>query len=176
MHGVKHIATDFISAKYLLNLDSEDIGIITIGSAGGFCGDFKFPTYPTIPCPKDSTKLSIKVANCSGGHSGCEIHEYKANAIKLLTRLLQLAMQYDGQLAGIKGGSAHNAIPMDAEAWVCFLDAKKAESFKEKALELGQFIKKEFKTTDSMIDVIIEKAQCECKCDTECCCISTTNS
>ena len=36
MWGVKNMRNDLLSAKYLINLDSEDLGVITIGSAGGF--------------------------------------------------------------------------------------------------------------------------------------------
>lgn len=39
MWGVHHMTGELLSSKYLLNLDSEDIGVITIGSAGGFNGE-----------------------------------------------------------------------------------------------------------------------------------------
>lgn len=43
MYGVKHMKNDVLTAKYLINIDSEDIGIITIGSAGGFGFTYNIP-------------------------------------------------------------------------------------------------------------------------------------
>lgn len=81
MYGVHHMGNDVLTSKYLLNLDSEDIGVITIGSAGGFCGDIVLPKMETVECA-EGKKYKMKVFNCSGGHSGVDIHLYKANAIK----------------------------------------------------------------------------------------------
>lgn len=50
MHGAHNIGTDFLTAKYLLNLDSEDVGVITIGSAGGFVGHINIPKTETKIC------------------------------------------------------------------------------------------------------------------------------
>lgn len=48
MAGVHDMKNNLLTCKYLLNLDSEDIGIITIGSAGGFCGEVTIPKFETI--------------------------------------------------------------------------------------------------------------------------------
>lgn len=64
----------------------------------------------------------VKVGNCRGGHSGVDIHHYRANAIKCLARLVNLALKFGAKLAGIRGGTAHNAIPMDAEACISFFE------------------------------------------------------
>jgi len=70
MWGVNHMSNDFIHGAYLLNLDSEDVGIITIGSAGGFCGDIEIPNHTATVCDKDVLKYSITINGLEGGHSG----------------------------------------------------------------------------------------------------------
>ena len=49
-----------------------------------------------------------------------DINKYTANANKLLVRLLNLAVNSGGCICCMNGGTAHNAIPMDAEACVNF--------------------------------------------------------
>lgn len=83
MHGAHNISDHFLTAKYLLNLDSEDLGVITIGSAGGFVGHVNLPKTEAKTCTKqENCCYKVKIFNCSGGHSGVDIHLYKANAVK----------------------------------------------------------------------------------------------
>ena len=65
-------------------------------------------------------KLTLK--GLRGGHSGCDIHTTRANAIKVLARLLAKLSQNQPHfaLAEIRGGSIRNAIPREAAATICF--------------------------------------------------------
>lgn len=171
MHGVKHMGTDLLEAKYLLNLDSEDLGVVTIGSAGGFNGNFYFnpATFKTIDCDSCNC-LSIEVKGFSGGHSGVDIHHYRGNAIKIMARILDIAcsLEYQGKICSIKGGTAHNAIPMDCSACLCFCGVSQAKiaSFISEAKKLAEDLKTEYKTTDSDATIVIhEQSQtCHGKC------------
>jgi dipeptidase D len=59
----------------------------------------------------------IKAAGMRGGHSGIDIHKQRANANQVLARsLAQLQQLNTLQIISITGGSAHNAIPREAEA------------------------------------------------------------
>jgi dipeptidase D len=63
----------------------------------------------------------LKVHGLRGGHSGVDIHEQRANAIKIMARGLLLIMEkYPIRIVSINGGSAHNAIPREAEAMLAF--------------------------------------------------------
>lgn len=167
MHGVKHIGTDLLTAKYLLNLDSEDFGVVTIGSAGGFNGNFNFnpATFKTVDCDACSC-LSIEVKGFSGGHSGVDIHHYRGNAIKVMARILDVAcsQEYQGKICSIKGGTAHNAIPMDCSACVCFcgVDPAKVEHFVKEAGVLADHLKAEYKTTDKDVQIHIHRPSETC--------------
>ena len=63
--------------------------------------------------------LAVALKGLKGGHSGCDIHLQRGNAIKLLSRLLWTAyLDTPFLLAGVEGGSAHNAIPREAFALI----------------------------------------------------------
>jgi dipeptidase D len=59
----------------------------------------------------------VSVKGCKGGHSGCDIHLQRANAIKLLFRFLKDAVaNYEARLACVEGGNMRNSIPREASA------------------------------------------------------------
>ncbi|CAL5970966.1 Aminoacyl-histidine_dipeptidase [Hexamita inflata] len=174
MHGVLNMSNNFITAKYLLNLDSEDVGVITIGSAGGFCGDIILPKMETTAISAESCQcVKMRFFNLSGGHSGVDIHHYKGNAIKCLARLMTVGLKHGGKLCSVKGGVAHNAIPMDAESCMSFegVPAEKMTEFLQVIQKIGDEIVNEYKTTDPNIKFEVSKA-----CGSSCSSISVQDS
>lgn len=62
--------------------------------------------------PEDAA-VKVTVKGLRGGHSGLEIHEGRANANKLLVRLVREAVEeLDARLACWQGGNMRNAIPL----------------------------------------------------------------
>ena len=121
--GAFAMKSDMLTGKIMLNLDSEDFGVITVGCAGG--GDSSIELPIKMPAAKGEEQLLVKVSGLRGGHSGVDIHEQRGNAIKILTRVLWKASQnYEFSLFDIKGGDKHNAIPREAYAKV-ILEKKK---------------------------------------------------
>jgi dipeptidase D len=117
LHGALALDTSMIESRLLINLDSEDPGGVTIGGAGGASVFCRLPARREEP-PAGSMGLEVRISGLRGGHSGIQIHERLANAIKLLGEALS-SVKVAGipfQLASIEGGSAHNAIPRDASA------------------------------------------------------------
>jgi len=103
----------FFSGKYLLNLDSEEIGEITISSAGG--GD----THYILPVTREEKKewgaIRVSINDLRGGHSGVDIHLPRLNAIKVAIKgILDLKNKMDLLIRSVNGGSVHNAIPREA--------------------------------------------------------------
>ncbi|WP_094228699.1 aminoacyl-histidine dipeptidase [Methanolobus psychrotolerans] len=118
--GANALMPDFITGKILLNVDSEEEGVFTVGCAGGSNTTIRMPLEYS-PVPEGTLFFRLVVGGLSGGHSGVDIHEKRANANKLLAEVLQSLMEEnDFMLRGIKGGSAHNAIPRHAEAIIAF--------------------------------------------------------
>ncbi len=118
--GANALTPDFITGKILLNVDSEDEGVFIVGCAGGLNTTIGLPLeFSTLP--DDTIFFKLVVDGLSGGHSGIDIDEKRANAIKMLAATLQsLSHETDVRLVDLKGGSAHNAIPRYAEALVAF--------------------------------------------------------
>lgn len=158
MAGVKGLATDVLTSKYLINIDSEEVGSITIGSAGGFNGEISFDGLSAEKSKTPCKCVTLAIRHCQGGHSGLDVNKYTANANKLLTRLLSVAVERGGCICYMNGGTAHNAIPMDAKACVNFdsINADIIDDFIEEVTKLGKDIAAEYKTTDPKLSVEIE--------------------
>lgn len=117
LHGAADLDPALVSARLLINLDSEDPRELTVGCAGGAGMTLTLPVTTEAP-PDGLESRSVVVAGLKGGHSGVQIHERLANAIQLLTTALLAARDAgaDFSLASVRGGNAHNAIPRDAAA------------------------------------------------------------
>jgi len=118
MTGAIGLRTDFFSGRILINLDSEDEGILYIGCAGGMdtIGTMKY-MHETIG--ENSSALEIAVKGLRGGHSGDEIHKGFGNSVKIMNRLLwNLSNNFTISLSNFDGGNLRNAIPREAFATI----------------------------------------------------------
>ena len=131
LYGAKSIEGDFISGKILLNIDSEDEGVFTIGCAGGRDVEIKLNLNKESSDAQDPC-FRLSVDGLKGGHSGIDIQEHRENANIILARLLRYtAKEVDSiRLADIAGGSAHNAIPRNSYA-VITLPSSVQDKFKD---------------------------------------------
>jgi dipeptidase D len=120
MTGAINLKPEFFTGRILINLDSEDEGILFIGCAGGM-DTVGTMNYQPMPVPNGSEALEIAVTGLHGGHSGDEIHKGYGNAVKIMNRLLwNLSNNYNISLAGFDGGNLRNAIPREAFATIVF--------------------------------------------------------
>lgn len=116
MYGANDLKGGWLRGKYMLNLDSETEGELYVGCAGGVDTTATF-TYDMVDTEEGDIALCVELKGCKGGHSGCDIHLQRANAIKLLFRFLKDAVaNYEARLAYVDGGSLRNAIPREASA------------------------------------------------------------
>lgn len=114
--GASNIKPDMLVGKYLLNLDSEDDGVITIGCAGGVVVLGKWD-YKREEAPAGKLWFELKLEKFHGGHSGTDIDKGYACATKLIARLLwTIGQKMEYALAHINAGNLHNAIARDAQA------------------------------------------------------------
>ena len=84
---------------------------------------FNLPSFSALN--EDFDTLTIKVSGLRGGHSGVDIHEQRGNAVKILTRMLWKAKDYNFKISDIKGGDKHNAIPREATAVIAINKSNK---------------------------------------------------
>jgi len=141
--GAQQLSPTLIKSKILINIDSSDEDVFTIGCAGGINTIARYK-YIAENVPADTTAYKLTVHGLVGGHSGIEIHVGRANANKVLTRILwKAAEKFDISLSSFDGGSKHNAIPCDATAVLVVENSKKTE-FEKFIKEIGEIAKKEF--------------------------------
>jgi dipeptidase D len=127
MTGAVNLNTDFFSGRILINLDSEDEGILFIGCAGGMdtVGTMKFKREGV---DNDSIAFEIAITGLHGGHSGDEIHKGYGNSVKIMSRILwNLSETHNISLAGFDGGNLRNAIPREAFASIVVKSASAPE-------------------------------------------------
>ena len=118
MTGAINLKPDFFDGRILINLDSEDEGILFIGCAGGTdtIGTMK---YNSVPAGDNSSALDIAITGLHGGHSGDEIHKGYGNSVKIMNRLLhELTNRYGISISQLDGGNLRNAIPREAFATI----------------------------------------------------------
>lgn len=111
MEGALNLDTSDLSAEYLLNLDSEDEGILTVSCAGGSTLEMELD-YNTEEV--NGIPVILTISGLLGGHSGVEISKGRANSNKRMAQVLEgLAKEVSYHLISIDGGSKHNAIPRE---------------------------------------------------------------
>lgn len=119
MDGAFALQPGWLQGQLLINTDFEDEGQICVGCAGGVDVISRLTlTRETLPATYQIFQLNL--GGLRGGHSGCDIHLGRGNAIKLLSRLLFILTnskeQPDVCLLQLQGGSVRNAIPREASA------------------------------------------------------------
>ncbi|MDP8052399.1 aminoacyl-histidine dipeptidase [Pasteurella atlantica] len=119
MAGAVGLRPNWLQGDILINTDTEDNGEIYVGCAGGEDASFDIPVQ--YEDNKFDTAIQISLKGLRGGHSGCDIHTTRGNAIKLMVRFLEaLKQQVEFQLIDIQGGSVRNAIPREAVTSIAF--------------------------------------------------------
>ncbi|MEA3500566.1 MAG: aminoacyl-histidine dipeptidase [Candidatus Marinimicrobia bacterium] len=150
--GANALKDDLLSGKILLNLDSEEEGTFTIGCAGGRDTEIILPiNYEKI---LDNYLLyKIEVSGLMGGHSGQDITVHRANANKVLARVLQsIKEKCLFNIVDLSGGTAHNAIPRDSNAIISF-KSEFYEKIKQIVDEVEDIIQNEFSETEDSIKI-----------------------
>ena len=158
MEGATAIDLSMLKAKRMLNIDSEEEGILLTSCAGGMRTDCHIPVNK-VPV-QDGIFIEVSVGGLLGGHSGTEIHKEHANAIKLLgITLLQILNVVPYRLVQICGGEKDNAIPREAKAIVC-VPKDKINSFTSELQKIENEEKNENKSKEKELFIKAIKLDC----------------
>ncbi|MFW5800911.1 MAG: beta-Ala-His dipeptidase [Spirochaeta sp.] len=153
--GAVNLDAALLSGKILINLDSEDEGVITIGCAGGVDSDITLPIArrDRSTGDTDGELYLLQIGGLQGGHSGVEIGEIRGNALRLLGRALQEMSRNENsfQLIAVHGGNAHNAIPRDAAALLQITQGYQAAGTMLSGLQ--EKLRKEYQPVESGIEM-----------------------
>lgn len=153
MEGAMALNTSMLKGHVMLNMDSEEEGILLAGCAGGSS------TSVHLPVEREScsgTILDICVGGLLGGHSGAEIHKGRGNANLLMASVLGAMQGEDFCLISMAGGSKDNAITRECHAQVVAEDAEKLLEICQ-ACEKGFY--KEYGTSDPGLFVKAQKQE-----------------
>lgn len=163
MDGAIGIDPKIIKGNRLLNIDSEEEGIFTVGCAGGTKVESFLPVNKIV---RDGCKYSITVDGLQGGHSGTMIHLGRANADVILGRiLLALSEKLKADvpdaawgLGSLKGGEKSNAIPASAYAEMIVVGADKTidQIIQDTIAEQESILKQEYKGKDDGLQISLK--------------------
>lgn len=113
--GASRLEPSWLTARRLVNLDSENEGHFCIGCAGGLDIIVTLPMRRSV-APAGLEAVRISVNGLKGGHSGMEIGRGRANAVRIVARIVHRMLDRGCHLCSISGGTKRNAIPRSATA------------------------------------------------------------
>ena len=133
MAGALNLREDFLDGSYLINVDSEEEGILTVGSAGGLTVFIKEEIGET----SEKSGYKISLSGLLGGHSGMQINEARGNSIKILGELLEKLGQ-DILIGDFMAGSLDNVIPSEGEVKVFGANIEDIEKARDEVIKNHQ--------------------------------------
>ena len=150
MGGAEAVDLSGLKGKKLLNIDSEEEGVLTSCCAGGIVFETKIPVERETGT---GTKLQVKVHGLLGGHSGNEIHRQRGNAHKMMGRLLyRIQKETPISLISVNGGSKDNVIASESEA-VFLVPSGRADQVLKQTEAMKDIWLEEFTGEEPTLDV-----------------------
>lgn len=140
----------FVSARQLINLDSEEEDIFYIGCAGGLDVTVN-KTYEAVETSGEKT-VEVEISGLLGGHSGGDIHRMRANAIAVFARYLN-SLPYS-RIVSAEGGTKRNVIPSYLKAVILVKDT--GEALRE-AEKLQADLRVEYSHSDPGITISVKR-------------------
>lgn len=156
MTGAKELDPSFYEGTILLNLDTEDDDELSIGCAGGIDTDTTYK-YEEVDSNKEYTAYKVELKGLKGGHSGMDINSGRANANKLMGRLLDA---FEGQMDihEVLGGGVRNAIPRESSA-IISVPSSDVSNFEKHVKEMESTFTAEFTPVEDNIQLIVSKTE-----------------
>ncbi|MBS4536563.1 aminoacyl-histidine dipeptidase [Clostridium sp. D2Q-14] len=152
MGGAKGLHKDNISGKILINIDSEEEGVLLVSCAGGVRDKVILPIN-WIQVNSENSSYLLTIRDLKGGHSGMEINKERGNSNIILGRVLEdLNQNFELSVYEINGGAKMNAIPREADAKFV-LDSNSYDSLKDRIKEWNNKLQNEFKVSDPDVKV-----------------------
>ncbi len=158
MVGANALPEGELHGEILLNLDTENEGEMVIGSAGGIDVTATMQ-YKEVETDSQDVALKITVKGLKGGHSGIEICLGRANANKLLVRVVEdIICSDEARLASWHCGNMRNAIPFEGSV-VVTLPQENVESVKAAAKTWEETFNNEYAGIENHISVEVEEVE-----------------
>lgn len=118
LYGANAVDLSDCKAKYLINMDSEEEGVITAGCCGGLRMDIDLDGGEKSWL--DGSVYRLSISGFRGGHSGTDIDNGRMNAIITLNHILRVAENNASyRISTYDGGEKDNAIPRSVSVTFC---------------------------------------------------------
>lgn len=154
--GAETLDKSQISARIMINLDSEEEGVATVSCAGGVTVTL---TRGLALERVDGSLLTVAISGLLGGHSGSDIHLERGNANLLMARIVEQVLRgTDARLVSFDGGSKDNAITRECTARLVLADAADAQRAAGIAHAVAQDIAAELEVFDPSFACAVEVA------------------
>ena len=152
--GAMELDPSIVESRILINLDSEEDGVVYVGCAGGKNTDGYIPVaFEAAPSGYKAYKLVI--TGLKGGHSGGEIHLQLGNSIQFGSRFLYEAGKlFDLRFSSVEGGGTHNVIPREFFADLLVAEAD-AASFEAYAAGYQETIRSEYSLNEPNLSITV---------------------
>ena len=136
LNGAQALDKSQITARTMINMDSEEEGVATISCAGGLRVQLTRKVERTAA---EGTLVQVKIEGLLGGHSGTDIDKERQNANILMARMVdQIMKNTDGKLVTFAGGTKDNAITRECAASLIYAEKAEAEKAEKLATELAE--------------------------------------
>ena len=162
MDGAAALDVSMLKGHTVLNMDSEEEGILLAGCAGGCSAGIRLPLERR---KKSGIRAVLTADGLLGGHSGAEIDKGRGNAGRILAAVLaDLGKETAYGLISINGGRKDNAIPRACRAELLFpeelSETARQEAVRQEAVRLcaasSERLKGEYGAADPDLSVRLQ--------------------
>lgn len=153
MTGMQQFDLSQLTARRMINLDSDEEGVMSASCAGGVSYTLRVPV--TMQPSAETKPFRLSLEGLCGGHSGVDIAKERGNSALLLARVLsRLADTVAVGLADIICAGKTNAIPRDAYATIHLREADIAAA-QASVEETAQIIGREYAVTEPGLKIAL---------------------
>jgi dipeptidase D len=153
MEGAQVIDCTPLKGHRLLNMDSEEEGIVLASCAGGASAEVKSEIHREA-C--DWERVQVHIHGLKGGHSGAEIHKGRASSCELMSRVLRRADSVtEIRLLAAVNGSKDNAISREGLVTLAVSDK---DAFAAEMRKLEEELCTEYVAVDADLRLDLEAA------------------
>ena len=165
LEGANALGPGFLTGRTLINIDSEDEGVFTVGCAGGNDCFFDFEGQWE---KKGGVLCEIVIDGLAGGHSGMDINTGRGSALVMMGRILSSLLDDSVRLARLQSGSgATNAISRRADA-LLVIPGDKTDLLRGELARWEVLLREELGSADSNLSLKFTlKGEGEAECLTE---------
>ena len=154
MLGAAALDCSILKGRLMLNMDNELEGNFLVSCAGGISVTCHTPLHRMTDM---MVRYQLSIHGLTGGHSGAEIHKYRASANVLAGRLLNaLDHQAEFYIAAMEGGSKDNAIPT-AHDMTLYVNPADCDAFEDCVRASEAEFKHEYASTDPELAITYKR-------------------